>query len=31
MANIKEEQSKMHGDKLSQAVKAEHVDAVPRR
>jgi hypothetical protein len=29
MADLKEEQSKMHGEKLSQALKAEHVDAVP--
>lgn len=29
MADIKEQQTKMHGDKLSQAIKAEHVDAVP--
>ncbi|AFL88481.1 hypothetical protein Terro_2580 [Terriglobus roseus DSM 18391] len=29
MATLKEEQSKMHGDKLSEAVKGGHVDAVP--
>jgi hypothetical protein len=29
MANLKEEQSKLHGEKLSEAVKGGHVDAVP--
>jgi hypothetical protein len=29
MADLKEEQSKLHGEKLSQALKSEHVDAVP--
>ncbi len=29
MADIKKQQTKMHGDKLSEAIKAEHADAVP--
>ena len=29
MATLKEEQSRMHGEKLSEAVKGGHVDAVP--
>ena len=29
MANLKVEQNKLHGEALSQALKAEHVDAVP--
>lgn len=29
MADIKDEQRKMHGDKLSEVVKGQHADAVP--
>ena len=29
MSKIPEEQSRMHGEKLSEAVKGGHVDAVP--
>lgn len=29
MADIKDEQRKMHGEKLSEAVKGAHADAVP--
>ncbi len=29
MAKVPEQQSKMHGEALSEALKAEHVDAVP--